>query len=60
MERFRASRLGMEAVNALLDGKRGVMVGEVNHEIVYTPFEQAIKHNFEVDPSIMKMIQVLA
>ncbi len=60
MERFRASRLGMEAVNALLDGKRGVMIGEVNHEIAYTPFEQAIKHNFEIDPSIMKMIQVLA
>jgi 6-phosphofructokinase 1 len=60
MERVRASRMGMFAVNALLEGQRGVMIGEVNHEIVYTPFEQAIKHNFEVDPSIMKMIQVLA
>ncbi|HRD80770.1 MAG: 6-phosphofructokinase [Saprospiraceae bacterium] len=60
MERVRASRMGMEAVNALLAGKRGVMIGEVNHEISFTPFEQAIKHNFEIDPGIMEMIRVLA
>lgn len=60
MERYRASRLGMESVFALLDGRRGVMIGEVNRQITYTPFEQAIKHNFEINPGVLKMIRVLA
>lgn len=60
MERVRASRMGMSAVYALLEGQRGVMIGEVNRQITYTPFEQAIKHHFEVSPSILKMIEVLA
>jgi len=60
MERVRASRMGMSAVYALLEGQRGVMIGEVNRHIVYTPFEQAIKHNFEINPGILKMVKVLA
>ena len=31
MERVRASRMGMEAVKALIAGIKGVMIGEVNH-----------------------------
>lgn len=60
MERVRASRMGMTAVHALMEGRRGVMIGEVNRQITYTPFEQAIKHHQEISPSIMQMIQVLA
>ncbi|MBX2929426.1 MAG: 6-phosphofructokinase [Saprospiraceae bacterium] len=60
MERVRAGRMGMSAVYALLEGQRGVMIGEINRQIVYTPFEQAIKHNFEINPSILKMVKVLA
>ena len=44
MERVRASRLGMEAVKALLNGQSQIMVGVIHKDIAYTPFQKAIKH----------------
>lgn len=60
MERVMASRLGMEAVKALLDGKRSIMVGQVHKEITYIPFEKAIKHNQRVNPVLLEMVEMLA
>lgn len=60
MDRVRASRMGMAAVYALMEGQKGVMVGEINRRISYTPFEQTIKHNFEINPGLLKMVRVLA
>jgi len=37
-DRVLASTLGFEAVNALLDGQRGVMVGIQNSKVAFTPF----------------------
>ena len=60
MERVRASRMGMEAVKALMAGIKGVMIGEVNHKITHTPFEKACKTHQEVDPTLIEMVKVLA
>jgi 6-phosphofructokinase 1 len=60
MERVLASRLGMESVRALLQGKKGVMVGQINKEIVFTPFEQATKHHQEMNKVLMEMVEILA
>lgn len=60
MERVRASQMGYEAVNSLLAGKRGVMIGIVNHEIEYTPFENAIKNQEKIDGNLLQMIDVLS
>lgn len=60
MERVMASRVGMEAVKALLDGKRSVMVGQVHKDIVFTPFEQAIKHHEVLNPILLEMVEMLA
>ncbi len=60
MERVMASRVGMEAVKALLDGKSSVMVGQVHKDIVFTPFEKAIKHNQHVNPILLEMVEMLA
>ncbi len=60
MDRVRAGRMGMAAVYALMEGQKGVMVGEINRQICYTPFDQAIKHNFEINPGLLKMVTVLA
>jgi 6-phosphofructokinase 1 len=38
-DRVLASHLGVEAVNALLDGKTDVMIGRKYHEIQYTPLK---------------------
>lgn len=60
MERVLASRLGLEAVRALRNGMRGVMVGEINREIVFTPFENATKEQREIDPVLIEMVDLLA
>lgn len=60
MERVRASRMGMEAVNALLEGKSSVMIGQIHNNIVFTPFEKAIKHHQEINPVLMEMVEMLS
>lgn len=60
LERVRASQMGMEAVKALLDGKKGVMIGLVHNRVEYTPFAQAIKHTEDINPVMLEMVEVLA
>ena len=60
MERTRASQMGMAAVEALLEGKKGVMIGIIHKHISYTPFDQATKHNLELNPMLMKMVEILS
>ena len=60
MDRVLASRLGFTAVEALLEGKRGVMVGIVDKEITYTPFEHAVKHIEEINPNLIRMVEILS
>jgi 6-phosphofructokinase 1 len=59
-DRILASRLGMAAVKALLEGRQGVMAGIVNNEVVYTPFEKATKHHTEIKADLLEMIEVLS
>lgn len=58
-ERVLASRLGLEAVKALMNGKKGVMVGEIGHEISYTPFGKSIKHHQKLSPQLLEMVSIL-
>jgi len=60
MERVRASQLGMEAVESLLAGKEAVMIGIVDKNIEYTPFEKAIKHTGKMNKKLLKMTDVLS
>ncbi len=59
MERVRASQLGLEAVKALLDGKKGVMIGQQHNNIVYVPFSEAIKHHDDLDKKLLEMVEIL-
>ncbi len=59
-DRILASRLGMESVNALLTGRRNEMIGIVNDTLVFTPFENATKHNTKIKPYLRKMMEVLS
>ncbi|MCJ0741553.1 6-phosphofructokinase [Pedobacter montanisoli] len=62
MDRVLASRLGVAAVEGLLEGKAGVMAGQVNKEIIFTPFAGAIKHiNAEqITPAWLKLAEILS
>jgi len=60
MERVRASRMGMEAVRALLQGKCDIMVGQVHRDIIYTPFSMATKHHQELNPTLLEIVEILS
>ncbi|WP_410222035.1 6-phosphofructokinase [Pedobacter sp.] len=62
MDRVLASRLGVAAVEGLLEGKAGVMVGQVNKEIIFTPFAGAIKHinAQQITPAWLKLAEILS
>jgi 6-phosphofructokinase 1 len=62
MDRVLASRLAVSAVEGLLHGRSGEMVGQVNRQIVFTPFERAIKHidAEEVTPAWLKLVEILS
>ncbi len=59
-DRVLASRLGFNAVEALIKGKQNVMVGVINNQIAFTPFEKAIKHIEEIDDEVLRMIEILS
>ena len=59
-DRILASTLGYEAVNAMLSGRKGEMVGMVNKDIVYIPFEKAIKTHKIVRGEMLRMAKVLS
>ena len=60
MERVRASQMGLEAVQGLIEGKRGVMIGIVNDHVAHTPFEKAIKNQEKIDSQLLQMIDILS
>lgn len=60
MDRVLASRLGVAAVESLMQGKKGEMIGIVNGQIHFTPFSHAIKHNIDVDSELLKIVEILS
>ncbi|WP_199118628.1 6-phosphofructokinase [Pedobacter sp. ASV28] len=62
MDRVLASRLGVAAVEGLLEGKTGVMAGQINREIVFTPFFKAIKHidAAQITPAWLRLAEILS
>lgn len=62
MDRVLASRFGVAAVEGVLNGQSGVMVGQINRELVFTRFDHAIKHidAQEVSPGWLKLVEILS
>lgn len=58
-DRVLASRLGYAAVNALREGKHQVMAGQINGEIVFTPFADVVKENAVIPKDIREMTVIL-
>jgi 6-phosphofructokinase 1 len=60
MDRVLASRMGVAAVESLRDGHRNEMIGIIHNEISYTPFEYACKHNDEINPNLLRIVEILS
>lgn len=59
-DRVLAGRSGVAAVEALLAGRSGAMVGVVNGHVVLVPFAEAIGVRRALDPELLRVLGVLA
>lgn len=59
-DRLLASKLGLAAVEGLLQGKYDVMAGVINNKVVYTPIKKAIIDDKEVDEDDFRMAKILS
>ena len=59
-DRILASRLGVAAIDALLEGQRNVMIGSRNNEVVYIPFTKAKKDDKPLDRDAVRAQEILA
>jgi len=58
-DRVLATRLGLAAVEGLSEGKSGVMVGVINHDVVYSTLDDAINKEKPVNPELIRLIDTL-
>ena len=59
-DRILASRLGVGAIDAILEGQRNVMIGIRNDEVVYVPFIDAIKKDKPTDKDLIRVLDELS
>lgn len=55
-----ASRLGVAAVDALMEGRRGVMVGRIEGKVAVSPLEDAWSARRPLDPEMLKLVDILS
>lgn len=58
-DRILASRLGLAAVEGLINGEKNVMAGIVNHVMTYTSFKLAISKSKAIDPELLRLVDVM-
>jgi len=59
-DRILATRMGVAAIDALLDDQRNVMIGVQNEEIVHVPFAKAIKKVKSVDTDLLNTLWIVS
>lgn len=58
-DRVLASRMGVYAVEALLEGKSNMMVGMKSEEIIFSPLKKAIKGKSEINKDLIRVSDIL-
>jgi len=59
-DRVLASRLGVRAVELLLDGKTNLMVGLINNEVETIELEKAVKGRHEIDRELLRVSDIMS
>lgn len=59
-DRILASRMGIAAIQALLEEQRSIMIGVQNDEIVYVPLSKAIKEKKDIKADKWAAMQILS
>ena len=60
IDRVLASRMGVYAVEALIDGKSNMMVGVKSEEIILSPLDKAIKGKSEINKDLIRVSDILS
>ncbi|GGG42266.1 ATP-dependent 6-phosphofructokinase [Croceivirga lutea] len=58
-DRVLASRMGVKAVDSLLEGKSNCMVGVKDNKLILTPLAEAIKAHTEIDMELLKVSDIM-
>jgi 6-phosphofructokinase 1 len=58
--RVLASRMGVKAIESLLDGKSRFMVGLLNDKMSLTPLDQAIKGQSKIDRDLLLVSEIMS
>jgi 6-phosphofructokinase 1 len=58
-DRVLASRLGVKAVESLIEGKSNFMVGLGGDKVILTPLEQAIKGKSQIDRELIRVSDIM-
>ncbi|MBS7318341.1 6-phosphofructokinase [Prevotella sp. P5-126] len=59
-DRILASRTGVGAIKALMQGQRNVMIGVRNNEVVFVPFSEAIRSDKPLNKGLIKVLDELS
>ncbi|NVK51681.1 MAG: 6-phosphofructokinase [Flavobacteriaceae bacterium] len=59
-DRVLACRMGVKAVELLLEGKTNLMVGLINNEIEATDLEKAIKGHHEINRELLRVSDIMS
>ncbi|MGB2224938.1 MAG: 6-phosphofructokinase [Polaribacter sp.] len=59
-DRVLASRMGVKAVESILEGKSDLMVGLVNDKIVLNPLERAIKGQTKINKNLVRVSDIMS
>ncbi|MFN8395125.1 MAG: 6-phosphofructokinase [Bacteroidia bacterium] len=60
LDRVLSSRLGVAAVEGLLEGRSDVMAGLLNNKIAYTSLAEAIEKGQELDEDLIRISRILS
>jgi len=58
-DRVCASKMGVEAVKALINGEKNIMIGNRNRDTIHVPFEKSIKCHKAINQSLYDLLSVL-
>lgn len=58
-DRVNATKMGVAAIDALLDDQKSIMIGLDNEKIVHVPFNKAVKMNHAIDTNLLDIQKLL-
>ncbi len=59
-DRILASRLGLGALEGLLNGRKNVMAGVVDNQLIFTPFHDTITKQKPISEDLLRMVKILS